>query len=362
MKKPSYSYNIVFTICIILFLTLLSSCIRPLEAFKNKETHKKGKVLKATNISDDASSYSHTIGIGMKRAIRAGYDMSYLLKNKSKIEFSADYNFGKANKNRQLPKEVVNYTEKRLTESVSLSLDASFPISKSDYIKTGAIPITDGRKPETTAHHASSGASGAPLLVPDSVFYAVHKFRQIRTIDATVGVDHFYSVFGSGFYKRHLNDSDPGGSYRFPDEADQVTINQGTYYLKAGASMNLYANTNIDASLYGRKFWGSVIRELQVTASLSYGLMSTISDLNLSYTSQENGSFVERVDLVDPLDYDLQYSAIGGEISLSWKQYFYDSYAMKYSLLIGSAPGYYETTGDNFFIGASLRFGVGRMK
>jgi hypothetical protein len=62
------------------------------------------------------------------------------------------------------------------------------------------------------------------------------------------------------------------------------------------------------------------------------------------------------------MDYDLGYASLGWEISLSWQQYFYDSYVLKYRFYAGMAPGFFEHRGDNLIMGASLRFGIGKMR
>jgi hypothetical protein len=350
----------------ILFLLSFSACIRPLEAFKEKDNYREGEITAFSDISDEASSYSHMIGFGMNNGtIQAGYDMSYLLSNKSRYELSANYNFGNANKRSSNSAEKSNYTDKRFTEAVSVRFDLSFPFYKGTRIKKGAIPLTDGRIHGVNAQYGppmGSAGSSAPMIALDSFFYAVHDFKQIRTFDARIGIDHNYSIFGSPFYKRYLSTTYPEGIFRFPDNLGRVHINQGTYYLKAGVSMNLYANTHIDALLYGKKFWGDIVRELQATASFSYGLYSTISDLDLHYSSFEGGEFVEQIDRVNPMDYDLGYASLGWEISLSWQQYFYDSYVLKYRFYAGMAPGFFEHRGDNLIMGASLRFGIGKMR
>lgn len=362
MKKSNQ--KIIYTINVILIAVILPSCLRPFDAYKEKENYKKGEITKATDITDDASSYAHTVGVGINRTTQVGYDMSYLFENKSRVDLSANYNLGKANNSRGIGDDAVNHTEKRFTEAVSVSLDFAYPIIKSTKTKKGAIPITDGRAPNMSAQYSpsTSGSGGPGLLVPDSVFFVIHNFKQIRAYNLSVGMDHFYSSFGSEFYKRYLNSSNPDGSFRFPDAFDHVTINQGTYYLKLGGSMNLYTNTNIDATLYGTEFKGSVVRELRFNAALNYGLLSTVSDLNLAYASFENGEFVDKVDLVNPLDYDLQYAAFGGQASFSWTQYFFSSFVMKYTAFVGMSPGYYNRGSDNLVIGASLRVGLGKMR
>lgn len=343
-----------------LIVALLSSCIRSLEVFESRENYRKAEIVSATNITDDASSYAHTIGVGINRAEQVGYDMSILFENKSRVDLSANYNFGKANKERKVGKYVVNHTDKRFTEAVSIALDVSYPLIINAKTKQGVIDVTDGRRPNMTSYHSAPG--GSRMLMLDSVFYAVHNFRRIRTFNARIGVDHYYSVFGSDFYKKHLYATEPDGIFRFPDGFAGVTINQGTYYLKLGGSLNFYANSNIEATLDGKKFTGRVAREFRFNGSLNYGLLSTISDLNISYTSIEDGQEISRVDHVHPLDYDLSYAAIGGQGSFSWTHYHFKSLVMKNTFFMGIAPGYYHRLSDNFIIGASLRVGIGKIR
>jgi hypothetical protein len=337
-----------------------SSCAPKLEIYESRENYREAELISESNIADDVSSFAHTIGLGMNRAGQIGYDMSYLFENKSRVDLSLNYNFGKANQERIFGREVVNHTDKRFKEAVSMALDFSYPLLISSKTKKRPTDVFDKKMQNWTFFQAFPGS---PMMMSiDSVFYVVHKFKRLSTINLLVGVDHYYNVFSSDFYRRHLSATEPDGVFRFPDVFDNISLNNGTYYLKFGGSYNIYTNSNLKATYDNREFKGRASRELQFNASLNYGLLSTISNLNVYYTSLEDGQEIIRVTHLNPLDYDISYAAFGGQASFSWTQYFFNSFVMKYTIFMGMAPGYYQIKSENFIIGASLRFGIGKMK
>lgn len=351
-------------ILILLSVFMLSSCITPLKNYEGKDDHIKGTAEEASVISETPNSKNNSITIGFESLkLQAGYDGRFLLKNQSRVEVSTNYNFGNASGDMFLSdSEQINYTNKRLTESVGISLNYSYPITKNTKTKKAALDVDDGTMPKmgTRAMPSSGGGfSSVPAPIEDTVYYVSHNYKIISTFDAKVGVDHLYSQFGSEFYKRHLNQTYPEGEFRFPDTFDDVIINSGSYYLKLGGSYNNYVNSRAKTEIDGKKLSGRLSREFQINAFVNVDLFSTIASTDFIYSEFENGEFVEKSDFINPANF-LKHLPIGGEISTNLAVYFHKKFALSFSISLGVAPGYFDEFHNRTFLGAKVGFGLGR--
>ena len=361
MGKQFINYFISF----ILTLVTLSSCITPLKRYENNDNYIKVEPRETAVISDQPRLRNNSLTIGMESLKpQVGLQSNFLFGNQSRLELEANYNLRSSSSERIFGgSDNVNYTEKRITESLGGALNYSYPLKVIKKTKEGGLILTDGKMPKMgTTTVPSSGVGSArtvPIPMEDTLYYIEHEFKTLSTIDAKIGVDHVYSQFASEFYKEYLESTYPDGSFKFPDTFDDVIINSGTYYLKLGGSYNRYVNSSAKSQYKEKKLFGNLGSELQINAFLNVGLYSSIASTDIEYTEFENEEFVDRSDYVNPMEF-LDYLPVGGELSFNFASYSFNDISLNYNITLGVAPGYFDKFSNNIFLGVKFGIGLGK--
>lgn len=337
---------------VIAVLASLSSCLLPSSIMGGEETVS-GEVKSATNISDTPASTHHIGTFGMNtNNIQAGYIGGFQMSNQTRIDLSGKYSFGGPDRTGSSKSKItdgqVNHTNRSVFDAMSFSASFSYPLIKNTNYKMSKMFLAN-----------FSNTSGQR---PDSIYFLDYNFKVFSTYDLKTGIERNFNSFRSEFYYRHLYANTSGGSFYFPDPFNDVIIHQGSYFAKFGVSANYYVNSSLDAIIRGDDHKGEQRRVLQINAFLTAGIHSNISNVNVQYSSFEDGNFVDRSENVNPKDFDLEYRRFGFLVDASMTGYLLNKVAMTYGLRFGTSPGYLENGKGNIIFSATLGFGFGKFR
>lgn len=196
--------------------------------------------------------------------------------------------------------------------------------------------------------------------IDDKSYYGIVPARLLNQINVRAGFVKDYTQTQTQMHNDYLKNKYEDLSLFTPDDA---VVRQSQNYLKVGLSFQRFQHIALEGTGDGKMMKGKETSLISFYADLNFLISSKLDQVYTRYTAYEPGTF----NIIDEFDgaYDLTTVLPEQKIGFTVGMEFVIADGDKHNFFItqglelGTRPGYYDRSMQGFYIGYSIKYGIG---